>query len=110
MPAESVASLMCYADLKTNGVTPSGYGMLRIFKYNNNYAACEFSCSDTADSWSGYINTGSGAGIYWSGWQKVLFINGGTLTGALNFANNTWNKIGDDVQIGDANVAGTLCI
>lgn len=36
--------------------------------------------------------------------------SGGTLTGAINTANNTWNKIGDDVQIGDINEAGTLGI
>lgn len=35
---------------------------------------------------------------------------GDTMTGALNTANNTWNKIGDDVQIGDINEAGTLGI
>nr|DAT87613.1 MAG TPA: hypothetical protein [Caudoviricetes sp.] len=30
------------------------------------------------------------------------------MTGALNFANNTWNTVGDDVKIGDHNVAGGL--
>lgn len=33
---------------------------------------------------------------------------GGTLTGALGLANNTWNPVGDDVAIGDHNVAGNL--
>ena len=33
---------------------------------------------------------------------------GDTMTGALNFANNTWNKVGDDVYIGDCNKAGCL--
>lgn len=33
---------------------------------------------------------------------------GGTMTGALNFANNTWNKFGDDVSIGDCNQSGRL--
>lgn len=33
---------------------------------------------------------------------------GDTMTGALNFANNTWNKVGDDVKIGDHNIAGSL--
>ena len=37
-----------------------------------------------------------------------LPLAGGTLTGAINTANATWNKIGDDVQIGDINEAGTL--
>lgn len=36
--------------------------------------------------------------------------SGDTMTGALNFANNTWNKVGDDVQIGDRNVGGGLGI
>lgn len=36
--------------------------------------------------------------------------SGDTMTGALNFANNTWNNIGDDVAIGDHNVAGGLGI
>ena len=34
-------------------------------------------------------------------WLGVLPLSGGTLTGALNFANNTWNKMGDDCYIGD---------
>ena len=32
------------------------------------------------------------------------------MTGALNFANGTYNNIGDDVQIGDVNKAGRLGI
>ena len=36
--------------------------------------------------------------------------SGDTMSGALNFANNTWNNVGDDVAIGDSNVAGTLCV
>lgn len=36
--------------------------------------------------------------------------SGDTMIGALNFANNTWNKIGDDVYIGDHNIGGQLCI
>ena len=36
--------------------------------------------------------------------------SGGTMTGALNIANGTANKIGDDSQLGDFNVAGTLGI
>lgn len=33
-----------------------------------------------------------------------------TISGSLHLANNTWNNIGDDVRIGDANVAGRLCV
>ena len=32
------------------------------------------------------------------------------MSGALNFANNAWNSVGDDVAIGDHNVAGCLGI
>lgn len=36
--------------------------------------------------------------------------SGDTMTGALNTANNTWNKIGDDAAFGDHNVGGKICI
>ena len=42
--------------------------------------------------------------------QVKLNKSGGTLTGALNFANNTWNNVGDDIALGDNDRAGTLCL
>lgn len=36
--------------------------------------------------------------------------SGGTMTGALTFANNTLNNVGDDCAMGDQNVAGALNI
>lgn len=36
--------------------------------------------------------------------------SGDTMTGALNFANGTWNLVGDNVYIGDYNLGGRLCI
>lgn len=42
--------------------------------------------------------------------SSFLQLSGGTMSGALNFANNTWNSLGDDVYFGDSNVAGTFCI
>lgn len=36
------------------------------------------------------------------------FNTGAAFGGAVSLANNTWNAIGDDVQIGDCNVAGHL--
>ena len=36
--------------------------------------------------------------------------SGDTMTGALNLKNNTWNSVGDNVAIGDCNVAGCLGI
>ena len=40
--------------------------------------------------------------------HNYLPLSGGTMTGGLNFANNTWNTVGDDVAIGDHNGAGSL--
>lgn len=40
--------------------------------------------------------------------HSYLPLSGGTMTGALNFANGTWNAVGDDVAIGDMNVSGIL--
>lgn len=36
--------------------------------------------------------------------------SGGTMTGALNFANNTWNKVGNDAYMGNCNVQGMIGI
>lgn len=35
---------------------------------------------------------------------------GDTMSGALNFANETWNALGDDVQFGDQNIAGKMVL
>ena len=37
---------------------------------------------------------------------RYLKLTGGTMLGALNFANNTWNLVGDDSYIGDCNISG----
>lgn len=37
---------------------------------------------------------------------KYLKLTGGTMLGALNFANNTWNLVGGDSYIGDCNISG----
>lgn len=36
--------------------------------------------------------------------------SGGTMTGALNFKNSTWNTLGDDVYFGDNDTAGSFAI
>jgi len=42
--------------------------------------------------------------------HKWVRVAGDTMTGALNFANNVQNKMGDDAYIGDQNVAGHIVI
>lgn len=37
-----------------------------------------------------------------------LPLTGGTLTGAVTFANGTWNTVGDDAQFGDVNQGGII--
>ena len=39
-----------------------------------------------------------------------LPLAGGTMTGALNLKNNTWNNVGDDAALGDTNVTGCISI
>ena len=42
--------------------------------------------------------------------HAYLPISGGTMSGALTFANNTWNPVGDDEQIGDHNTSGSFYV
>lgn len=42
--------------------------------------------------------------------SDFILKSGGTMSGALNFANNTWNSVGDDVYIGDRNIPGCLAL
>lgn len=46
----------------------------------------------------------------WIGLGNYLPLGGGTMSGALNFANGTWNRVGDDAYMGDHNIAGSFCI
>ncbi|WP_437795567.1 hypothetical protein [Mitsuokella multacida] len=36
--------------------------------------------------------------------------SGGNMSGPLNFANATWNLVGDDSYIGDHDIGGTFCV
>ena len=55
-----------------------------------------------------YQNEGANRVLDTSDAANYVKKSGDTMTGALNFANGTWNKVGDDVKIGDHNVAGSL--
>lgn len=106
----------------TNG--PSGaYNYGQLLTFNAGGTLSQMYLPHNA-SGSMYIRTGwSGVSQYY-GWVQVLttgnyislmgnsFIkkSGDTMTGALNFANNTWNRVGNDVYIGDHNIANYLCI
>lgn len=51
---------------------------------------------------------GSSITVYSSGTADGRYVkkSGDTMTGALNFANGTWNLVGDDSYMGDCNVRG----
>ena len=55
---------------------------------------------------------GTSITVYSSGTADGRYVkkSGDTMSGALNFANNTWNIVGDDVAMGDCNIAGCLGI
>ena len=55
---------------------------------------------------------GTSITVYSSGTADGRYVkkSGDTMTGALNFANDTWNIVGDDVAMGDCNIAGCLGI
>ncbi len=58
-------------------------------------------------SWKTILNSSNYANFLDSVYLKK---SGGTMTGALNFANNTWNEVGDDAYMGDCDVAGMIGI
>lgn len=102
----------------TNGPS-SAYNYGQLLTFNAGGTLSQIYLPHSA-SGSMYIRTGwSGVSQYY-GWVQVLttgnYTNlvvkkaGDTMAGALNFANNVWNKVGDDVYIGDHNIANYLCI
>lgn len=63
-----------------------------------------------AGSWGGWITILDSSNYSGICDGRYVNVSGDTMTGALNFANGTWNKVGDDAYIGDMNYAGQVCI
>lgn len=63
--------------------------------------------NDDKRTWATILDTVNYAGALDGRYVNVA---GDTMTGALNFANGTWNKAGDDAQFGDNNTAGSFAI
>lgn len=59
-----------------------------------------------ADSATKAINDVDGANIA----STYLKKSGGNMNGPLNFANATWNLVGDDSYMGDHDISGTFCV
>ena len=77
--------------------------------------------SNTAETWYNVLTSknsgisgstiklnGTSITVYSSGTADGRYVkkSGDTMTGALNFANGTWNLVGDDSYMGDCNISG----
>ena len=99
-------------------VTEEIIGPLNIANLSTGANGQFLSISNNVPTWVNNPNTwrplGTGANDAAAGDHshdnRYLSLGGGTLTGALNFNNSTWNLVGDDVYIGDYDQAGSLGI
>lgn len=116
--------------IQTNGTTATTYDgsaakTVNITKSNIGLGNVD-NTSDASKSVKYAANAGSADVANSVDWSKVqnkpssyppashshayLPLSGGTMSGALNFANGIWNHVGDDVQIGDHNTSGSFYI
>ena len=104
-------------DLRRSRLAFNAYGEIKVSNDRDQ--------ANTAETWYNVLtskNSGiSGSTIKLNGTSITVYSSstadgryvkksGDTMLGALNFANNTWNKVGDDVYMGDHNIGGQLCI
>lgn len=108
------------------GTTPSRYGQLIVSRASTSgvaqfYISYQDSSATTTygikfrTGWnSSYVDTWRTLldSTNYTNWTDGRYVNvaGDTMTGALNFANNTWNTMGDDAYIGDCNQTGVIGI
>ena len=86
-----------------------GYTLQLMGSYGGNYLYYRHKNGDngTWGSWRTILDNNNYAS-YLDG--RYINAGGDTMSGALHFANGTWNNMGDDAAIGDSNVAGAICI
>lgn len=102
----------CYTDTKNTAGSTDTSSKIFLIGATSQAANPQTYSQDTA-----YVGTD---GCLYSGGSKVLTSHqdisgkvnrsGDTMTGALNFANGTANKMGDDAQVGDHNRSGSFGI
>lgn len=100
-------------DLRRSRLAFNAYGEIKVSDDRDQ--------ANTAETWYNVLtskNSGiSGSTIKLNGTSITVYSSstadgryvkklGDTMTGALNFANGTWNKVGDDSYVGDCNVSG----
>lgn len=100
-------------DLRRSRLAFNAYGEIKVSDDRGQ--------ANTAETWYNVLtskNSGiSGSTIKLNGTSITVYSSdtadgryvkksGDTMSGALNFANGTWNKVGDDSYMGDCNVSG----
>ena len=91
----------------STGTAGNKYGVITIYSEKNGYVSLRATASSTTNR-TLTLPDNTGTVALTSDLSSYLQLSGGTMTGALNFKNGTANKVGDDVQIGDYNKAGSL--
>ena len=100
-------------DLRRSRLAFNAYGEIKV--------SDDRSQSNTTETWYNILTSknsgisgstiklnGTSITVYSSGTTDGRYVkkSGDTMTGALNFANGTWNLVGDDSYMGDCNVSG----
>lgn len=100
-------------DLRRSRLAFNAYGEIKVSDDRDQ--------ANTAETWYNVLTSknsgisgstiklnGTSITVYSSGTADGRYVkkSGDTMLGALNFANNTWNLVGDDSYIGDCNIGG----
>lgn len=100
-------------DLRRSRLAFNAYGEIKVSDDRGQ--------ANTAETWYNVLTSknsgisgstiklnGTSITVYSSGTADGRYVkkSGDTMTGALNFANGTWNLVGDDSYMGDCNVSG----
>lgn len=100
-------------DLRRSRLAFNAYGEIKVSDDRDQ--------ANTAETWYNVLTSknsgingstiklnGTSITVYSSGTADGRYVkkSGGTMLGALNFANNIWNLVGDDSYIGDCNMSG----
>lgn len=104
-------------DLRRSRLAFNAYGEIKV--------SDDIDQVNTAETWYNVLTSknsgisgstiklnGTSITVYSSGTADGRYVKktGDTMSGALNFANGTWNKVGDDIYMGDHNIGGQLCL
>lgn len=100
-------------DLRRSRLAFNAYGEIKVSDDRDQLNTAEtwynvLTSKNSGISGSTIKLNGTSITVYSSGTADGRYVkkSGDTMTGALNFANGTWNLVGDDSYMGDCNVSG----